>query len=539
MELLKKHIHRNQVICRSTLQFTVDEDYNVSDVKPDMEEIISVRGEVRVQEQRVKGGKCFVRGVLCCTILYNGEEESQPVQVLETETAFDEVLNMEQEGDEDSVRVNAILEELSAHMIHSRKYGIKGMLRLNLTANRLMDVESAVGSGEMEEVDGLERRLEKKSLWSVAVDRQETYRFRDNLLISGSKPELQTLLCKEAAFRNLEFRPQSDQLLVKGELELFLLYIGENGELTWLCEELPLSATVPVSGLREEMVPHITWKMGTCLVTPQEDNDGEMRVLELEIPLELCILAYEEENCQVLTDIYSVTKQVTPVYRESLLENLLNKNQFRFRESARESLDENAPAMRGICYGGGDVKVDVLTLQEDGLLAEGVVDVYVYYETEEPGKPLHCHRVQIPFSQLIEVRGIQPELARGEGLHGNATEPHVQGYIWEVVPGIDQISALMLDGREMELKVAVRLEALVMEQRKEAFLVDAVEAPFTEEMLGKLPNLVCYFVKPGDDWWSIAKDHLTTMKRIGHYNDCSMEVAPVPGSKLMLVRPQM
>ncbi len=538
MELLKKHIHRNQVIGRSTMQFTVDEDYNVPDAKPDMLEIIRAHGEVRVQEQRVKGDKCFVRGVVACTVLYIGEEGGLPVQALEVEAPFDELLNLEQDAEGDVVRVQAVLEELSASMIHSRKYALKGLLRLNLTANRLVDVESAVEMPEHGVVEGLERKLKKKSLWSVAVDRQENYRVRESVLLAGNKPEIRSILSKEAAFRNMEFRPQSEQLLLKGELELFVLYCSEDDRLTWVSEELPITATIPISGLREEMVPHITWKMGSCIVTPQEDNDGEVRILDIEVPLELNVMAYEEELCQVMTDVYSVTKQVTPIYQEDVLESLMNKNLYRFRDNARVSIAAGAPPMKSICYAGGEVKVDEVMLQEDGVLVEGVVDAVLYYETEEEARPLACHRAQLPFSQLVEVRGIAADYVDASKRKPGAQENDLLGYVHEVFPGIDQISAVMLDERELELKVAVHLDTLVLEQRKEAFLVGVDEAAFSEEMLAQLPNLVCYFVKPGDDWWSIAKKYLTTIRRIEQYNECSLDAPPVPGSKLLLIRPQ-
>ncbi len=529
MNLTKKHIHRNQVIGRSTLQFPIDEDFNVPDVKPDMAEVLHVKGEARILEQRVKTGKCYVRGVLCCTVLYASDESAMPLQVLDNEVPFDEVMNMDDGIDEKAIHVQVTLEELSVRMIHSRKYGIRGMLRLNLVANRLVDVESAV---EGDVTDGsCERKTEDKILWSLAADCEETYHFRDSVLLSGSKPEVQTLLCKELAFRGTEFRPQSEQLSVKGELEVFLLYVDDKGELAWVCEELPVTTTIPVSGLSEEMVPHIVWRMGENSVTAMADNDGEMRIIDVEAALTLHITAYKEETCKVLTDLYSVTSELTPIYRETVLENVMNKNLFRFREGLTEKLPETVLPVKTICYAGGDVKVDVMTLQEDGLLVEGVVEAYAYYESEAEGRPIGCHRVQIPFSQLVEIRGIR--LADG------AKAEAENRYLWEVEAGLDQVSATVTGERELEWKAAVRLETLMLERENAAFLIDVTEAPLAEETLLEQPSIVFYPVKIGDEWWDIAKGHMTTLERIAEYNECDITKAPVPGNKLMLVRVQV
>ncbi len=508
--------------CRSTLQFTVDEDVNVPDAKPDMVEILMSNARLCIQEQHVKSGKCFVRGVLKCTVLYRGEDDRQAVWVLENEIPFDEVIHMDCEGEGDSVRVSGIIEEQSAVMIHSRKCGIRALLRFNLTARRLTDVETVVGIAAGG--DDVEQNSETKKLWSIVADKSENYRFRDNLLIPGGKPEIGTLLYRELDFRNMEFRAQSEQLLIKGEVVLFALYLSPQGETVWLCEELPMTATIPMSGIREETVPHIVWEVGECSVLPQEDSDGEMRILEAEAVLMLQVLAYEEEECRVLTDLYSVEKKLNPIYRESPCERLVTKNMFRFRVDHREMEEAMSGSIRCICYADAEVKVDSVTRVDGGLSAEGVVEAKVFYETENGASPIGCHRAQIPFSQVIEIRDVQ----ESSGI-----------YVQEVIPGIDRISVSAPGGNELEIKAAVRLDTLMLEERAEHFLVDVTEEAYDEKMLAGLPSLVCYFVREGDSLWNIAKEHHTTIGRIAQYNPGLKGDVPPVGSRLLLVRPQL
>ena len=77
MELIKKNIHMSQIKCQSDLQITLDDDYNVPDVKPDIERIVKEQGEIRIQDISPMNGKLPVKGALEFNILYMGQNSGQ------------------------------------------------------------------------------------------------------------------------------------------------------------------------------------------------------------------------------------------------------------------------------------------------------------------------------------------------------------------------------------------------------------------------------------------------------------------------------
>ena len=53
MELQKKYIHMSREKGEAVTQITLDDDFNVPDVKPDLLRIIMDRGEIRFDETNI------------------------------------------------------------------------------------------------------------------------------------------------------------------------------------------------------------------------------------------------------------------------------------------------------------------------------------------------------------------------------------------------------------------------------------------------------------------------------------------------------
>ena len=100
MELRKENIHRlggqrAQGSMATTLQLTLDDDFNVPDSKPDAQSIVRESGRVQIKEKKFSTGRLHVRGSLEVEILYLSEDGEQLVCGMQGELPFDEMIHME------------------------------------------------------------------------------------------------------------------------------------------------------------------------------------------------------------------------------------------------------------------------------------------------------------------------------------------------------------------------------------------------------------------------------------------------------------
>ena len=79
MELKKKYLHMSHEKGRATSQITLDDDYNVPESKPDIMRIITVKGEIHLEETKVETGRVQLRGSLGFQVLYRSDQEGNGI----------------------------------------------------------------------------------------------------------------------------------------------------------------------------------------------------------------------------------------------------------------------------------------------------------------------------------------------------------------------------------------------------------------------------------------------------------------------------
>lgn len=516
MELIKKQIHMNKIQCRSTLQLTLDDDFNVPDMKPDIVRVITQQGQIKVEDRKILNGKLMIRGTLLFHILYLSDESARPVNSLSGEIPFDEVINVENGCHAENITLKWEIEDLNVGIINSRKISVRSIVRFHAAAEELCDEAAAIAAEGVEEAECLHKPIRVTGL---AVDKKDSYRLKEEITLPSNKGSMAEILYSEVELKNADVRLLADKFTIKGEVLVFFLYRSEDEEnpVEYYETELPFSASIDCSGCEEEMIEDIELGISGRNLEIKPDADGEERIVDVEIVFDMNIKIYREEDFEILADIYSPVQEITPVRRMAGYENLLVKNNTKARVTDRVKVGAGNPRILQICHGSGTVKVDEAEITEEGIQTEGVIEVELLYISADDAVPLQAIKSVIPFSQLIEVRGITPQS------------------IFEIKPGIDQIGVMMLDAEEIEVKAGLRLNAIVFEPVTEPMITDLETAPLDMEKLQAMPGLIGYVVKEGDTLWNIARQYYTTMDTIREINDLENDIIH-PGDRLLMIK---
>ncbi len=516
MELIKKNIHMNKLKCKSTLQLTLDDDFNVPDIKPDIDMIIEEQGEVKISDIKTMNGKLMVKGVLMFNVLYLSEEGQSQINNISGEIPFDEIINMEPTCSDDEPNLKWELEDLTTGLINSRKLSVKSIVRLNVAVEDLYDEETAVMVEGPEDVQYINKRIE---VTDVCVNKKDTFRIKDEIMLPGNKGNISSILYKDIHLNNVEVRLLDDKFSIKGELSVFLLYTSEDEEnpIEYYETEIPFSGTIDCSGCSEDMIDDITFKISNKNVEVKADGDGEERVIDLEVILEMDIKVYEVEEPDILCDVYSPSMEITPIVRDANYENLVVKNNSKYRIADRVTVSEGQPRILQICHAGGQIKIDDIIPQGNELQVEGVIEVSILYISEDDKRPLNCVRGIIPFSQEVELKGLK------------------SGSSFDVKPNIDQLSVMMLDSDEIEVKASVNLNTIVFDKITEPIITDVVVENLDMDKLQAMPGIIGYVVKSNDTLWKIAKRYYTTVDTIMDINELESD-AVKEGDKLIIMK---
>lgn len=514
MELKKDDIQMLRTKSRATSQVTFDVDYNVPDVKPDIGRMIQNKGEVAMEEVRLNEGHAFLKGSLNVDLLYVGEEDGK-VYSLSARLPMEETLNLEGIVGGDKMCLKWEIEDLSIHLIHSRKLNIKAIV----TFFAVVDEITGIRLPESVNEDNICVKKKRMQLLGLAVHKKDTMRMKEEITLASNKPNISELLWHTVEVRGLDLRPEENSIKAKGELYVFVLYIGDDdgNPLQWLEYSVPFNGEVECNGCSPEMIPNIESSILHQSVEVKPDADGEERILLADVVLELDMKLYQEEEHEVLLDVYTPAKTCILHGKKEKLESLLIRNFSKCRVSDRVEVKETQGKILQICHSQGKIKIDKTSIVKNGIQVDGIVHMKVLYIVGNDDMPFYSTEVMIPFTHVVEARGITEES------------------IYYLRTDLEQLSTTMVDSNEIEVKATVSLNVLVISCQEEMIIERVEEQPLDVEKIRSMPGITVYMVKPGDTLWDISKRFYTTVDEICQLNDLENENVQ-SGQPLLLVK---
>ncbi len=518
MELKRENIHRmggagaGMAVCQ-TSTFTLDDDFNVPDAKPDVKMILRENGRIRIMEKKCNAGRLHIRGVLLADVLFLGED-GMTIHGMESELPFDEMIHIDQE-DCSGLTIRAELEDMTAAIIHSRKINVKALITVRALCEEVQD-EIVVTEAEGK---GLFARAKDISFTNLAAVKRDTIRLREELVLPASRPNISEILYKEMHLTVTESRVMEEELAVKGTMGIFLVYQGGGLKETpeFYETKLPFTGRFELSGARPDMIEDISSMVVQENISTKTDEDGEERVVEVEAVLELDIKLYEEKDLIVLEDIYSVAGDVSLQGQQEQIPHLLLKNQSIGSFGGTYNVPDLGVTPMQISYGSSEIHLEKISRMESGLNMEGMLEFKLLLVTGSDERPYVGIKFYAPFQQNMEVRGLNETCT------------------YHVVPMVTDSSFQLYRSDEIEWKAEVNFQTIVFCNEPEYMITDAEFVPFTAEELEQQYSMIGYRSEEGDNLWTVGKRFHVSPEAVAEQNNLEEEMIP-EGKMLLLVR---
>lgn len=514
MEIKKKSVRALRVKSKASSQVTFDEDYNIPDIKPDVGRMIQSKGDMVMDEVRLSDGRAFLRGNLNVDLLYVGEDEGE-IYSLSAKLPMEEIINLEGIAGGDKMCLKWEIEDLSLYVIHSRKLNIKAIVTFYAVVDEPTEIRLPISVGD----ESVSVRKKKVCLMSLHVHKKDTMRVKEDIQLVSNRPNIRELLWHTIEARGIDLRPEDNVVKVKGELAIFVLYAGddEGNPLQWMEYSLPFGGEVECPECRDELIPNIEVSMIHQGIEVKPDSDGEERIFQADVVLELDMKMYKEEEHDIVLDVYTPLKECVIHGKKEILDSLLVRNSSKCRLTDRVEVKETQGKVLQICHSMGRIKIDKSAIVEDGILVEGIVLLKVLYIIGNDDMPFYSMETMIPFTHVAEARGITKECT------------------YFLQTDMEQLSTTMVDSNELEVKATVGINVLVLNSREEMIIEKVEEQPLDRNKIQNMPGITVYMTGEGDTMWDIAKRFYTTVDEICRINELEGDEIK-PGQPLLLVK---
>lgn len=513
MELVKANLHTERNKCHISNQSTLEEDRTISDRNPDAEMILLENAEIIVEEGRPGKDTVLVRGKVIYELMIRSDQGNGMYR-LQGEMLFEEKLRAEGAEPTDQIEISAQLEDFRTGLINSRKINIRALLWFEVNVRQLYDEEIPIG---VSDTHGLEIKRDMMKQSVLAVEGKDILRIREELELPGNLPAIGEVLWKSLELRKWELHPLEGSIGVQGEVQLFILYEGVGREIKQFHTSIPFSETVECLGSRSTMQAEIRPMINTRNVLVKEDYDGETRILDIEMILDLPIRLLENREWELITDVYSTTEEIVPEYLLGYRKLVREKQQGRIKLSRIFSLSSLSAKVLQVCHIEGRVLPLEIEKKENGLWIGGTIVVSVLCLTESEDKPYEVIRGEAAYSHLLE------------------DELMTENSFWTIVPLLESARGTLLDGESIEVKLSIGLEVLLGERWTQPVLDRLLVQPLSPEKMNALPGMVVYFAEKEESLWDIGKKYMVSLESIHNLNQLETEYLK-RGEKVLLVK---
>ncbi len=523
MELIKKSIHTERIKAKALLQIPIEEDMNVSDMKPDVGKLLFHRGRIKIDEIKTGVNKVWIRGRLLYSVLYISDEKDAGLDMLEGEIPLTEEVYMEQAAVQDRVICATSLEDMRITMINSRKLSVRAVIALKPRIMEHAEDEVCTELNEYEdkrrgEVHRLEYQKKNLEYLESIICKRDVFRIHEETTLQAGMGSIGKVLWKSADLSHVTFRPMDEKISVFGDLNLFLIYREESSnEIKCYETSLAFHGNMECQGCWEKMTADIAYDIANEEITIREDSDGEDRVISVDLALELELLLQNIGSTQIVADVYGVTCNAEAVTQQKEFRQLHYEGEIAEKLSGIFTLQDAKQRILQICHNQAEIEIEECLLRDDSVTLRGDMKIGVLYTTGDDDIYFAFENVCVPFEMTRQIAGLDSKME------------------CSVLAQVEQLQVVLKEDNVMEWRATADVHMIVYRIQQENILENLNIGEIDAAKLETLPGFAIYFVKEGDSLWKIGKKYYVSVENIKEVNGLTgNEVRP--GDKLLIVK---
>ncbi len=515
LELINENIRMNQIVKTQTVETVVENDIIVPDVKPDISNILLMDGDVFVVSAETAENKIKINSRVEYNILYEADDKKSGIKSINTTNDFYYTFDIPGITSDMSSDVKCNIEHIEHNILNGRKVNVKCVVKIT---GKVMNEMQYDILQDLEGLENVQTSKENIQITSYIGNSNVPLKVEEVVDVPTGKPSILEILRSDMKLTNKEYEITENKVLVKADMNISTLYIGddENRSIQFMENGIPLTYFVDLQGLTKESKCDMSIDIQDKRIEIEEDSDGELRLLKVDVNLNANIKGYENLNLELIKDAYSTKENLRISRKEIQVDKIISeeKNQGIIKENV--SLNEESPDIVEVYNVINKLSVLNYTVINNKIEIEGVVDNGIVYLSPEEEQPVYYHQKQIPFKQNVEFKDLNENMTCDFDVN------------------IDHCNYSMLSSREVEIRLVIGVQAKVIDKYKFNVIEDVDAKEREDKYNASNPSIIIYFSQQGDNLWKIAKKYYTTVDDIKKINDLGDKQEVSAGQKIFI-----
>ncbi len=367
----------------ASVEQSVDTDFTLPDYYPEIVKVLKCLTEINILSAQCSDLGINIGGQVVLTLLYFGSDD-QPNSFTHT-VPFTKLIDLDGVGN-GNVNVVPRLNYLNTKAIGPRKIEAHGSMALGITVDGILDC-SVLSSAE---IDGIYTKSSELSFAKFLPIISKSLFVEDEILIPQNKPTVGKILRKCAKASVSECKYTSGKAVVKGELEIELLYCPADGSRAVLLNERSsFSQIIDCPADCDDVLFDAVAQVDSLDLHPKTSLDGEVRNISFEARVSINISPYCTTKMQLVTDAFSGCYQAEIVKSSLSVENLAERINENF--VCQKSIDFGQDTLSDILDLWCNTTVDFVTTDNTDILIKGTAIINIL-GCDSDGKALFFER---------------------------------------------------------------------------------------------------------------------------------------------------
>lgn len=305
LKLTRQPLFINEPLIDQTVEQPIECDALLPDYCPDIVRILKCSVAPVLTGRRASPGKLELEGMAVVTVYYVSTGEG--VARGEYKVPFSRIVEMKADHPDPVLSLSARVDYLNCRAVNQRRLDIRGALVLTVKATGCRE-EQVIAEGEGMGLQLKREQTEAARLLGQCV--RET-RVTERVDLTHGKPPIQAIVRVNAAARVTEIKQVAGKAVLRGELNLHILYQSAAGGFDQLEYTLPTSAICELDGLGEESLCDVCQQVTSVTAEPAAAEDGEYRLIAIDAVVESRARGWLPYTTRYCSDCYSTKNQCT------------------------------------------------------------------------------------------------------------------------------------------------------------------------------------------------------------------------------------
>lgn len=484
-------------VYESSSEQSLDADISLPDYCPGIQRILKCDVNAAVTKVQVSGARVTADASATVRIIYAGEdgkigcyEQSYPLQKLTESSQLEGACFV-------NVRVNT--DYANCRAVSTRRVDVHAMLTFIFRAvKRREETVLSEVSG-----DGLQQRRALCETVSSTGAMLRSLPMGEVIEVSADMPPVFQIINISCSALAQDIKLINGKMLLKGTLNVKIGYIGEGCESVESLEhDMPISQIIELDGLNEDSIYFLSLDASGTQAIPKVDSSGNMRLVDVNVPLAACLYAWDRLDIEMINDVYSTDYEAQAESRSIELRRYIDSLSHTFVSKAAVDVAGGQPAcvLNAWCC---EPKYTVKS-GDDGVTVVGTYTANVLYrdregQTEFISKPIDFeHTMQVSTGSRMSCESSLQLLG---------------------------CSCVVTADGKLEVKAELKFDAAVFDVRVERFVGEVS----VNENVPKCRDdcaLTVYYCGSNENLWDIAKHYNTGVDAIKAENGLDGDYAP-------------